>query len=173
MGQFHVDTLKDSFSDFARANLYSIEFQTNVGDGKLVSMLCKNVTIPAYNVGKFEMMRMGERLHIPSKRELGEVQVTILCDNNFSQRKFLTDWIDTNVYSVIPNNIKSLSEVYNSSITITQLNNVFNPIVEYKYIKAFPTSIGEIQFGFESDAQITEFPAIFCFSEVEITHYEG
>lgn len=170
---FHVDDLKNSFSDFARANLYQIEFFTNVGDSKLLSMLCKNVTVPAYNVGKFELMRMGERLYIPSKRELGEVQVTILCDNDFSQRKFLTDWIDKNVYSVIPNNIKSLSEVYNSYLTVTQLDNVFSPIVEYKYTKAYPTSIGEIQFGYESDAQITEFPAVFCFSEVEITYFKG
>lgn len=178
--RFHVDYLLNQVTDFARSNMYVIKFRTNsdisggflIDHNEIISMTAKAVSIPAFNIGKLEIKRMGERLFIPTKQDLGEIQMTILCDDNMSQRKFLQSWMKHLVYDTDYNYYKKLDTVYSNTIEILQLDGNYNVVWGYEYNKVWPTSIGEIQYSHDSDTQITEFPATFCFSQCKVISNE-
>lgn len=177
--QFHVDYLLNTFSDFARPNMYKIEFEYNLGfsrdfdflseeNKKRTEMTAKAVSIPAFDIGKQEIKRCGERLFIPTTQNFGDLQMTMMCDDNYTQRKFLHAWMKRIVYDTDYNIYQKVKMSQTSTIIIKQFDNKFNVVFAAVFRGAWPHSIGEIQLSFDSDSQIVEFPVNFCFSTYSI-----
>ena len=172
---YHVDFLKAHFKDFARSNLYTVEFNlpnlnsfSNDDKKVKVEMSAKTVNIPAFDIGKQEIKRMGQRFYLPASQVFGDIQMTLFCDSEYTQRYFLHDWIKTLIYNTELNNYQKISIARQATMKIIQLDNKFNPIFTTLYRYIWPTSISEIQLSYESDAQVVEFPVTFSFSTYKI-----
>lgn len=176
---FHVDYLTTHFRDFARSNLFKVEFNLSpeiqnkydyisISNNEKTEFTAKTFNIPAYDMGKHEIKRMGQRIILPSTMNTGECQATFYCDDNYTQRKYLLSWFRTHVYDYDRNTYRKVASLHSSKITVYQLDNQFNIVMGFRLNHAWPTSIGEIQFSHDSENQITEFPATFAYSTYEI-----
>lgn len=174
---FHVDYLRETFRDFARPNLYKIEFYLPKDDEynfiseynqELTEMAAKTVNIPGYDIGRQEIKRMGQRIFIPTGQNYGELQMTLFCDDNYTQRKFLHSWLKRLIYDTDNNVYHKMKLASNASLIIRQFDNKFNTIFAAEFGFVWPSSVGEIQLSQDSDSQIVEFPASFSYSTYKI-----
>jgi len=176
---FHVDYLTSHFRDFARSNSFKVEFLLNreiASKSQFLSndnnvkteFMAKTFNIPAYDMGKHELKRMGQRIVLPATMNTGECQATFYCDDNYTQRKYLLSWFRSHVYDNDRNIYKKVDYLKSSKIFVYQLDNQFNVVMGIRLNHAWPTSIGEIQFSHDSENQITEFPVTFAYSTYDI-----
>lgn len=177
--QFHVDYLKDTFRDFARSNLFKVEIflpkelqaKSNfmsISKTNMVEMSAKTANIAAFDMGKYEIKRMGQRIILPSITNTGECQLTFMSDDNYTQRKLLHSWLNSLVYNTDYNTYKQVMWLEQCKMRIYQLDNKFNVIFGIQLNHCWPSSIGEIQLSQDSENQITEFPATFAYSTYNI-----
>ena len=176
---FHVDFLTSLYNDFSRSNLFKIEFdlvneyQNNFefiskGNQIKTEMMAKSFNMPSYDMGRQEIKRMGHRLLLPSTMNTGECQATFLCDDQYTQRKFLHSWFHKHVYDYDRSVYRKVAALKHCNIVVHQLDNKFNVVFSTKLKHAWPTSIGEIQLSHDSENQISEFPVTFAYSTYEI-----
>jgi hypothetical protein len=176
---FHVDYLKTHFRDFARSNLFKVEFNLPPALQDSYNFICKEATnrvemtaksinIPAWDVSKQEIKRMGQRLILPATMNTGECQGTFFSDDNYSQRKFLHSWFNHIIYDYDTNSYRRMTNLIPCTMRVYQLDNKFNVVFGIQLNHCFPTSIGEIQFSHDSENQVTEFPVTFAYSTYEI-----
>lgn len=176
---FHIEYLKNHYRDFARSNLFKVEFILNnevtknfsflsTDRTERVEMTAKSVNIPAYDMGRQEIKRMGQRIVLPSTMNTGECQMTFISDDNYDQRKFLHSWIKNFSYDYDYNVYRPVMGLVRSTIRIFQLDNQFNIVFGVQLNHAWPTSVGEIQLSQDSENQISEFPTTFAYSTYQI-----
>ena len=169
---FHVDYLKATFNDFARTNLYKVEFifdkATVVPEFLKLELLAKSVNMPDFNIGTKEIKRMGQRLYLPATQNYGDIQMVFVCDDNYTQKKMLHNWLFQLVYNTDENTFPTSSNFGKFVTRILQLDNKFNIIFGIEFVFCWPTSLGELQLSQESDAQISEFPVTFKFSTYKV-----
>ena len=176
---FHVDFLKNTFRDFARPNLYKVIFSfgsviPNDGsflspeNNKSVEFLAKAVNLPTFEVSKQEIKRMGQRIVLPASQVYQDLQMTMMCDDEYTSRKFLHAWQKRFVYDTEHNIYKKVTTMAKAQVVVLQLDNKYNVVFGAKFNYVWPNSIGEIQYAHDSDAQIVEFPVTFCYSTYTI-----
>lgn len=175
---FHVDYLKKTFRDFARPNLYKVEFNLGTfapddsflaqSERNKIEFLVKSANIPAFDLGKLEIKRMGERIFVPTNQVYGELQLTFMCDQDYLPRKFLHAWTKRLVYDTQYNVYKKFSTMSQASATISQLDNNYNTTFSIDFKRIWCSSIGEIQLSQDSDSQVVEFPATFVYQSYDI-----
>lgn len=174
---FHVDYLRNNFRDFARSNLFKVEFTLPNTTLKFldkdviqkVEMTAKSINIPAYDMLKQEVKRMGQRVILPATMNTGECQVTFISDDEYKQRKFLHSWFHNLIYNYETNVYRPvMSGADGCVIRIFQLDNKFNVIFGIQLDNCWPSSVGEIQLSQDSENQIAEFPASFAYSTYKI-----
>lgn len=165
---FHVDYLKATFNDFARTNLYKVEFifdkGTDVENFLKLELMAKTVNMPDFNIGTKEIKRMGQRLYLPATQNYGDIQMVFVCDDNYVQKKMLHNWLFKLIYNTDENTFLTSSNYGKFTTRILQLDNKYNIIFGIELGFCWPTSLGELQLSQESDAQISEFPVTFKFS---------
>ena len=165
---FHVDYLKSTFRDFARTNLYKVEFSlnnvSNTPEFLKTELLAKSVNMPDFNIGVKHIARMGQHLYLPATQNYGDIQMVFICDDNYTQKKMLHNWLFKLVYNTDENTFPTSSNFGKFTTRILQLDNKYNIIFGIEFGFCWPTSLGELQLSQESDAQISEFPVTFKFS---------
>jgi hypothetical protein len=177
--EFHVDYLKNTFRDFARPNLYKVEFSFGdviPSDGSFLSpakqnsigFLAKATNLPNLEISKQEIKRMGQRIVLPASQVFQDLQMTMLCDDNYTARKFMHAWQKRMVYDVSANIYKKVTTMAKATVTVLQLDNQFKVVFGARFGYVWPNSIGEVQFAHDSDAQVVEFPTTFCYSTYTI-----
>lgn len=176
---FHVDNLKSKFNDFARANLYKVSFELNQqikskynfmsGENQeKTEMLAKSIDIPAFDIGRHELKRMGQRIFLPASQQYGDMQAIFVCDDDYTQRKFLQSWLKHLTYDTDNNMYASVRTIADCSMCIYQFDNKYNMIFGARFGGVWPSSIGNVQLSYDSDSQISEFPVTFSYSTYEI-----
>lgn len=173
---FHVNFLKDTFSDFARPNLYKIVFNISessmgtknfqISDKVITEQSAKSITIPNFEITKKVIKRMGYTFNVPSVRNFPDVTCSFTCDSDYTSRKFFHKWMELTSYNTNSNTYSN--NMLESSIDIFQLDNKFDVVFGVKLHNAWPSSIGEVQLSFESDSQIVEYPVNFTYSTYDI-----
>jgi hypothetical protein len=176
--EFHVDFLKSTFKDFARNNLYRVVFNLSTEAQNYLftedvpkfktELLSKAINFPNFELSKLEIRRMGQRLYLPASQSFGELQFTILCDDEYTQRKFLHSWLNSMTYSSEDNTYKKNMFLTENSMDVYQLDNKMKPIFGARFTHCFPSTIGEIQMGFDSTDTLVEFPVSFSYSQYHI-----
>jgi hypothetical protein len=94
--------------------------------------------------------------------------MTLMCDDEYTQRKFLHSWLKHIVYDTDSNFYHKVTTTQLCKLIIRQLDNNFNTIFAAEFTGVWPHAIGEIQLSQDSDGQIVEFPATFCYSTYQI-----
>lgn len=139
---------------------------------RATEMFCNSVTHPGASVGA--AIAPEKRLKIPLPGDtltFGELSVMILLDEDFNSYKELYNWLlrhvnmsHTTQYEAVQNNsIPSICD-----IIITAMTNHNNANQRIRYIDAFPTNIGDINFVAGTSDTNLAFPASFAFAYFEI-----
>lgn len=177
--QFHVDFFKEHIRDFSRPNMFRVQFDFDSfsrSDESFLSKeacmitesLVKSVSIPSFEISKLEIKRMGQRIFLPALRTHQDIQITFMCDDDYTPRKFLHSWLKRFVYDTDYNYFKKIKTMSACNMTVYQLDNNFKAFFAVRFEKVFPSVIGEIQLSHDSDSQVVEFPATFCYSTYTI-----
>lgn len=149
----------------ARANRFEVEvvFPTFAGGTEETDkglFLAKSTSLPASTIGVVEVPFQGRILPIAGDRTFAEWTVTFLNDTDFALRDAFERW--SNGINSHEGNTGSVNpEDYMKDISVYQLNNASERIKEYKFRDLFPTEVGNIELGMDSNDAIEEFTVTF------------
>lgn len=147
----------------ARPNRYEviIDFPRGVGStdtSRKFAFTCKAASIPESTIGVIDVPYKGRQLKIPGDKTFADWNVTVLLDNDYGTRAVMEEWHDkilgfeSNVADpgfIDPINIYARAKVH-------QLDRADNIVRTYYIDGIFPSSLGEVTLGYDSNDQISE-----------------
>lgn len=135
-----------------------------------VSFFAQQVQHPGFatNAAEMPIPRLGS-LPMPSDTAtFGELNMMILCDENFDAYKEMYNWMLRNInHKYVPHTLSEPTENPPSfgDIVVTALSSANNASRKFVYVDALPTSVGDISFEASSgDVPPVIFPATFRYS---------
>lgn len=154
----------------ARSNKYRLSFAwpTGVaGESTLseVDIICKAAVAPQRELGVIEVWNQGRKLVIPGDTTFDNVwSVDFYLGENHKLRYDMVKWQNAcdnfhkNVHSGVP------GEVY-SDLRLEQLDSAGNVSAQYTLHNCFPTVVGELSYGDDSENTPVEFNISFSYSD--------
>ena len=141
-------------------------------DKNLVDLLCKSAALPASQLGVIEVPFRGRTVKIAGDRTFDTWSPTFFNDKDMAIRAYFEQWLESmnthngnNAPKFIPNNsdgymaaalrVKQLEKNSTEKGTILR---------EYTLHHAFPTNVSQIDLGYDSNDQISEFSVEFQYS---------
>jgi hypothetical protein len=151
--------------------------QSATGDDKdLVDLLCKSAALPASNLGVIEVPFRGRTVKISGDRTFDTWTPTFFNDKDMKIRAYFEQWLEAmnthngnNAPKFRPNN----SDGYMAEVRVKQLEKNSSErgtiLREYTLKHAFPTNVSQIDLGYDSNDQISEFSVEFQYSYWTVT----
>jgi hypothetical protein len=142
------------------------------GDDKdLVDLLCKSAALPASQLGVIEVPFRGRTVKISGDRTFDTWSPTFFNDKDLKIRSYFEQWLESmnthrgnNAPKFRPNN----SDGYMATVRVKQLEKNATDkgtiLREYTLHYAFPTNVSQIDLGYDSNDQISEFSVEFQYS---------
>ena len=138
-----------------------LSFPSEVGGAQTalkVSFTCKATTVPASTVGVAIAPYMGRQIKLAGDREFMDWNITVLLDTDFASRDAFEVWSDnmnghaSNV--AIPGWGNPSSYMANAEVHLLDAEG--NTVRTYILEGTWPTSVGEINLGYDQTNQIAE-----------------
>ena len=159
--------LKKTNENIARGNLY-----TNIDS---VQFSVYGALVPTIEVPAVEIRFGGNTLYQSShaKNSYPPVTVNFTVDNRFSNYWMIYSWLNllhnekTGVFDsrqLVPTD---KFDEYQTDIIITALDEYDNSVASFQYVKAFPTTIGDLNFNYRDSGEI-ECQFTFVYSQLYI-----
>lgn len=134
--------------------------------GLAAPFLCKAASLPTIDIGVAPVYYHGRMVPLAGERTFQPWAVTIYNDNNFLLRNALEVW--SNAMNNFVNNTGSTSPfAYKADMSVSQMDRNGVVVKTYKFVGAFPQTIGEIALDFGANDVVEEFPVTFVYE-----HYE-
>jgi hypothetical protein len=165
-----------------KPNMFAIDitWPTDLGSGNakpsgedknLIDLLCKSAALPASALGVIEVPFRGRTVKIAGDRTFDTWSPTFFNDKDMKIRSYFEQWLEAmnthngnNAPKFVPNN----STGYMATIGVKQLekNTTANGSIlrQYTLHHAFPTNVSQIDLGYDSNDQISEFSVEFQYS---------
>lgn len=127
-----------------------------------ISFSVYGVVVPRIQISEVAARYAGQTLHVSSESRppYPNVTVNFTIDNYFNNYWAIYTWLDlinNQKYNNLDNNDlvdSTTSEVYKSTFTLYGLDEYDNRIIQFDFTKAFPTSLGEINYSYRDATQI-------------------
>jgi|LauGreDrversion2_6_1035139.scaffolds.fasta_scaffold46676_2 hypothetical protein len=127
-----------------------------------ISFSVYGVVVPSISINEIATRYAGQTLHVSSESRPPYTNVTVnfTIDNYFNNYWAIYSWLDlinNQKYNDLDNRDlvnSTTSEVYKSTFTLYGLDEYDNKIIQFDFTKAFPTSLGEINYSYRDAAQI-------------------
>lgn len=153
----------------ARANQFRVvlAFPNYVTGGVVVGQqaqfLCKSAQLPGATVENIPVNYRGRVVNIAGERTFQPWTVTIINDTNFSIRNAMEQW-----QNGVQNLTSTLGRVnprdYQVDLSVYQLDRNGATVKEYKFVDAYPTTIGPIELSYDTTNAIEEFTVEFQYN---------
>lgn len=167
---FNISTFKENGLVYggARPSLFNVFLSVPTGIGiDLVSVdkfrfVCRTAELPESTVGSIDIPYFGRRIKVAGERSFASWGVTVMNDEDFSVRAMFEAW--SNAINRMVANVRDpalSAEQYKVDMEVFQYGKDGSTIRSYKLIGAFPTQIGAISLGWESQNAIEEFSVNF------------
>ena len=149
----------------ARANQFAITINGPTGiatgfGGQLsrdASFLCQATNLPAMTLGEFALNFRGRQLYIAGDREFADAwTTTFLNDTSFSIRTALERWSNGINDLELSTGVNDPSG-YMADLEVFQLDRDDNVLKAYKFVNAWPQSIGQVDLSMETTNEIETF----------------
>jgi hypothetical protein len=156
----------------ARANQFRVELtfpgiaQGGNEAGRRAQFLCTAASLPGSDITPVPVFFRGRQLPLAGERTFNPWSVSILNDTDFSIRNAFESWSNA-VNDLRFNTGVTSPSIYTADMSVHQLDRNGQTLKSYKFISAWPQSIGEIQLSFNQNDQVEEFQVTFVY-----THYE-
>ena len=153
----------------ARANQFRVElaFPSFVTAGALVGLnsqfLCKAAQLPASTVDNVAVMYRGRAVNFAGERAFAPWTISIYNDTTFSIRNAMERWSD-GVLNMGQTNGRTNPRDYQVDLLVHQLDRNGATVKTYKFVDAYPTSIGQIALDYETNNQIEIFDVEFTYN---------
>ena len=178
---FSLNDFKNNFQGGARPNLFACTLTAPDGSGILnktdgeraFSWMAQTASIPGTTVGVIEVPYMGRTWKIPGNRTFEEWSTTVVNDEDFALRTMLESW-DDNILGRA-SNIRNHDSYQNieGNLRVVQLDRKGSPIREYVFHGAWPSAIGAIELGWESNDALETFDVTWTYSWWETHDTKG
>ncbi len=154
----------------ARPNQFrvTLNFPSAAGSGQVpagqaLEFLCRAATLPASNIQDIVVGYRGRPVHFAGERDFQPWNISVLNDNDFLIRNTLETWSNSIANYQTTNGILS-PLAYTTQMYVTQLDRQDRPIKEYRFVDAYPISIGDIQLAYDQNNTIEEFGVTFVYN---------
>jgi len=166
MAILRVDDFKGKLTGGgARPNLFevNITFPGFVGgDLELTNFMCKGAQLPGSTVGVVTVPFRGRQVKLAGDRVFEPWTVTVINDTNFAVRNAMEVWMD-GINSHSQNSGFTSPTVYQTDMTVHQLDQDGSIIKKYTFNGAFPTAVTPIDLSYDANDQVEEFQVTFEF----------
>jgi hypothetical protein len=153
----------------ARANQFRVElaFPSYVAAGVLVGQqaqfLCKGAQLPASTVENIPLNYRGRVVNVAGERTFTPWTVTILNDTNFAIRNAMEQW-SNGVQNYSSTNGRTNPREYQVDLRVHQLDRGGAIVKTYRFIDAYPISIGAIELSFDTTNAVEEYTVEFQYN---------
>lgn len=176
---FNVNDFKGAMNrGGVRQNLFEVTFDPSgnrsQGDD-LVPFMCQATSIPSSDIGAIPVPYFGRTIFLAGDRTFSPWSVNIINDSQFAIRSQLEAW--HNRLNEREENIRDSSydraSRYKINATVTQFDAQRKVLRKYKFIGAFPTTIGDIALSWADNNAIETFPVTFQYDYWEIDNSDN
>ncbi len=133
---------------------------TNLRD---LGLLCTAARIPGKNISVIDRNIGMEQVKVGNAFNYGDVILTFYLTNDYSARKYFQNWLDCIVSPTPPFNAGFHSN-YAKSVKVYQLDRIGNVKYEVELIKAFPTTMTEVELNNQAQSAALELSVSLTFS---------
>lgn len=125
---------------------------------------CKAAAIPSSNMGVAEVPFMGRQAKIPGDKVWDDWNVSIMIDTDFATRDVFETWHDLILGFRNNTAAPGFANPVNAFATaqVQALDRYDNVVKVYQVEGMWPTTVGEIQLGYDQNDQVAEFPVTFA-----------
>lgn len=153
----------------ARPNQFRVElaFPSYVTAGALVGLnsqfLCKAAQLPAATIDNVPVMYRGRAVNLAGERTFAPWTISVYNDTTFSIRNAMEVWSD-GILNMGQTNGRVNPRDYQVDLLVHQLDRNGATVKTYKFVDAYPTSVGQIALDYESNNQIELFDVEFTYN---------
>ncbi len=170
MGMNKIREIGNILNSTARANKYRLAFSWPVGvtgasQLSEVDVICKAAVAPQREVGVIEVWNQGRKLVIPGDTAFDNIwSVDFYADESHKLRTDMVMWqaacdsFHRNVHAGLPGTVMT-------DLRLEQLDSAGNVSAQYTLHNCFPSVVGEINYGDDSENSPVEFNLTFSYTD--------
>jgi len=153
----------------ARANQFRVQlsFPSYVTAGVLVGQqaqfMCKGAQLPASTIENIPLNYRGRVVNVAGERTFTPWTVTILNDTTFTIRNAMEVWAN-GVQNLATTNGRTNPREYQTDLTVHQLDRSGAIVKAYRFVDAYPITIGAIELSFDTTNAVEEFTVEFQYN---------
>lgn len=167
---FNISAFKENGLVYggARPSLFNVFLSVPAGIGidnvsvDKFRFLCRAAELPPSAVSSIDVPYFGRRIKVAGERAFGSWSVSVMNDEDFSVRAMFEAW--SNAINRMVSNVRDpavAGENYKVDLEVVQYAKDGTKIRSYQLVGAFPTQIGAISLGWDTQNAIEEFGVTF------------
>ncbi len=131
--------------------------------GQKAEFMCHSASIPGYEVDDIPIMYRGRPIHMAGERSFSPWNVSVYNDGDFVLRNAFEEWVDGISQSESTNGTL-LPSVYQVDLEVHQLDRNDAVLQKYKFVDAYPMSVGGMQLSWDANNQIQQYDVTFQYN---------
>lgn len=152
----------------ARSNQFEciINFPQVAGDishTKAVQFLAHAASIPESSVADIGTWFRGREVHFAGERTFAPWQISVYNDNDFTVRNAFEKWVNQISHAKDTDGLM-VPQTYQVDMLVRQLDRSSNIIKTYKFVDAYPTTVGGVQLSWDANNQIQTYDVNFVYN---------
>lgn len=176
---FNVNDFKGAMNrGGVRQNLFEVKFDPSGGRNQgddIVPFMAQATSLPSSDIGSIPVPYFGRTIFLAGDRTFNPWTVNIVNDPAFSIRAQLENW--HNRLNDRVSNTRSaqyaLAKDYKIDATVTQFDAQRRVLRKYKFVGAFPISVGDIALSWADNNAIETFPVTFQYDYWDIDNSDN
>tara|TARA_B100000287_G_scaffold272783_1_gene256942 strand:- start:7988 stop:8545 length:558 start_codon:yes stop_codon:yes gene_type:complete len=157
----------------ARPSLYQVTIGSVDGifeSDEQMQFMCKNAQLPASTVGAITANFLGRQIKLPGVRSYEDLALTFYLDEDMNVRHQFENWMHqmAKFKSAYGSNVRIGEEGIATDLKVEQMSKDENVLRQYRFVKAFPTSVSQIDLGYDQGETLEEFTVTFAYQYFDI-----
>ena len=176
---FNVNDFKGAMNrGGVRQNLFEVKFDPSGGNNladDIVPFMAQATSLPSSDIGSIPVPYFGRTIFLAGDRTFSPWSVNIVNDSAFSIRAQLENW-HNKLNGRVSNTRSSqyaLAKNYKIDATVTQFDAQRKVLRKYKFIGAFPITVGDIALSWADNNAIETFPVTFQYDYWDIDNSDN
>ena len=153
----------------ARPNQFRVDlaFPSYVTGGRVAAVqgqfLCKAAQLPASTLENLPIQYRGRAVNFAAERTFAPWTVTVYNDTDFGIRTAIESW-QNGIQEYATTEGRTNPNDYQADLLVTQLDRNGAGVKQYKFVDAFPLSIGIVQLDYDTTNAIETFDVEFQYN---------
>ena len=135
----------------------------DIGSRRDLSELCTSARLPGKTLSVADRTIGMEQIKVANGYTLSDMNLTFYLTNAYTAREYFQEWMDC-IISPTPPFTAGFHSNYAKSLTVTQLDKVGESVHSVELIKAYPTSMAEIELNNQAQTAAQELTVSLTYS---------